>query len=152
MPFLFSHLLFVTPCCCRALLALAPCYCCALLLSRLVVIMFCLLLHALLLHLVGLTPYSCDLLFFTIMPCYCHTLLFSYAHLATCALLLSHLATLLLLHCHCALLLAIFKYLFPSPPRPLNCCFIALLFVFMPYYSTLSIGTPSSLSYASGGA
>ncbi|CAM6042441.1 unnamed protein product, partial [Sphagnum compactum] len=40
------------------------------------------------------------------------------------------------------------KYLLAPP----HCCFVALLFPFLPCCFTLSIGTPSSLSCASGGA
>jgi len=40
----------------------------------------------------------------------------------------------------------------PAPPTPPHCCFVALLLIVVPYCSTLLVGTPSSLSCASGRA
>jgi hypothetical protein len=36
-------------------------------------------------------------------------------------------------------------------PHPSHCCFVALLFIIAPCYSTLLVDTPSPFSYASGG-
>jgi hypothetical protein len=62
--------------------------------------------------------------------------------LATLPLLPYHSASLHLV----ALLPAIFKDLLP----PSHCCFVVLLFVLVPFYFALSIGTPSSLSCVGG--
>ncbi len=64
--------------------------------------------------------------------------------LATLPLLPYHSASLHLV----ALLPAIFKDLL----SPSHCCFVVLLFNLVPCYFALLVGTPSSLSCASGGA
>lgn len=155
---MFSQLAVVTACCCYALLVLAPsyscallaltpCYCLSLLLARLASITLCLLSHLVVSRLV-------------IVPCRFHTLLLCLATFYYHALLLSHLA--ILTPC-CLTIVAppsrvttlpwrLAVHHFQVPPSPPHYYFVALLVVLVPYYFALSIGTPSSLSYASGGA